>query len=135
VANKVPLLESLQISEKVTRSGRFFASQIRKRFNGLVGGEVEVHDQLDSYILPGSAQGTDRYAEELLRAKVYVGNADMYRRIMLGGTIGSAESYMEQQWSTDDLTLGEDQNGNPLLPTRVATQFTCQQSKKHLRAL
>ena len=50
VANKVPLLESLQISEKVTRSGRFFASQIRKRFNGLVGGEVEVHDQLDSYI-------------------------------------------------------------------------------------
>ena len=104
VANKVPLLESLQISEKVTRSDRFIGSQIRKRFNGLIGGEVEVHDQLDSYILPGSSQGTDCYAEELLRAKVYVGNADMYRRIMLGGTIGSAESYMQQQWSTDDLT-------------------------------
>ena len=104
MANKVPLLESLQISEKVTRSDRFFGSQIRKRFNGLIGGEVEIHDQLNSYVLPGSDQGTDPYAEDLLRAKVYVGNAEMYRRIMLGGTIGSAESYMQQQWSTDDLT-------------------------------
>ena len=104
VASKVPLLESLQISEKVTRSNRFFAGQIRKRFNGLIGGEVEIHDQLNSYVLPGSEQENDRYTENPLRAKVYVGNADMYRRIMLGGTIGSAESYMQQQWSTDDLT-------------------------------
>jgi len=83
VAPKVPLLESLQISEKVPRSARFFSSQIRKRFNGLIGGEVEIHDQLNSYVLPGGSElGTDRYAEDLLRAKVYVGNADMYRRIM-----------------------------------------------------
>ena len=104
VAAKVPLLESLQISEKMTRSDRFFARQIRKRFNGLIGGEVEIHDQLNSYVLPGTQLGPDRYAEDLLRSKVYVGNAAMYRRIMLGGTIGSAESYMQQQWSTDDLT-------------------------------
>lgn len=104
LVTKVPLMESLQNSESFTRANRFFANQIRKRFSGLIGGEVEVHDQLSSFVLPGAQQSTERYAADLLRAKVYVGNADMYRRIMLGGTIGAAESYMQQQWSTDDLT-------------------------------
>ena len=100
----VPLLESMQFRDKVSRSGYFFAGQIRKRFNGLIGGEVEIHDHSGSFVLPGSEQKSDPYAENLLRAKVYVGDADMYRRIMIGGTIGASESYMQQQWSTDNLT-------------------------------
>ena len=104
VAAKVPLMESMQPEDQVRRSNRFFKNQIRKRFHGLVGGEVEVHDQLTSYLLPGSEDNSDLYAANLLRAKVYVGNGEMYRRIMFGGTIGAAESYMLRQWSTDDLT-------------------------------
>ena len=104
VAADIPLMESMEISDKVSRSSQFFAAQIRKRFNGLIGGEVEIHDHLGSFVLPGSEQTSDPYAEDLLRAKVYVGDADMYRRIMLGGTIGAAESYMQQHWSTDNLT-------------------------------
>ena len=100
----VSLIESMQVSDKVSFSSRFFAGQIRKRFNSLIGGEVEIHDHSGSFVLPGSEQTSDPYGEDLLRAKVYVGDAEMYRRIMLGGTIGSAESYMQQQWSTDNLT-------------------------------
>ena len=103
-AAEIPLMESMQVSGKGNRSNHFFAGQIRKRFNGLIGGEVEIHDHSGSFVLPGSEQGSDPYAEDLLRAKVYVGDQEMYRRIMLGGTIGSAESYMQQQWSTDNLT-------------------------------
>ena len=94
----------MQVADKASRSSQFFANQIRRRFNGLIGGEVEVHDHLGDFVLPGSQRASDPYAEDLLRAKVYVGDADMYRRIMLGGTIGSAESYMQQQWTTDNLT-------------------------------
>jgi len=54
VAAKVPLMESMQPEDQVRRSNRFFKNQIRKRFHGLVGGEVEVHDQLTSYLLPGN---------------------------------------------------------------------------------
>ena len=54
VAAKVPLMESMQPEDQVRRSNRFFKNQIRKRFHGLVGGEVEVQDQLTSYLLPGS---------------------------------------------------------------------------------
>ena len=103
-AADVLLMESMRFNDSSNRSSRFFANQIRKRFDCLIGGEVEVHDHLGSFVLPGAKPGVDPYAEDLLRAKVYVGDADMYRRIMLGGTIGSAESYMQQQWSTDNLT-------------------------------
>ena len=104
VTDDVPLMESMQFNDGFSRSSQFFAGQIRKRFNGLIGGEVEIHDHLGSFVLPGSEQTSDPYAEDLLRAKVYVGDAEMYRRIMLGGTIGASESYMQQQWSTDNLT-------------------------------
>ena len=103
-APDVPLMDSMQVSDDVSRSNQFFAGQIRKRLNGLIGGEVEIHDRSGSFVLPGSEQKSDPYSEDLLRAKVYVGNSEMFRRIMLGGTIGAAESYMQQQWSTDNLT-------------------------------
>ena len=101
---EVPLIDSMRVENRVSPSNQFFAGQIRKRFKGLIGGEVEIHDHSKSFVLPGSQQDSDPYAEDLLRAKVYVGDAEMYRQIMLGGTIGAAESYMQQQWSTDDLT-------------------------------
>ena len=104
MASDVPLIESMQVRDTAGRFNRFFANQIRKRFNGLIGGEVEIHDHFGRYVLPGSEQKSDPYAEDLLRAKVYVGDSEMYPRIMLGGTIGAAESYMQQQWSTDNLT-------------------------------
>jgi cyclopropane-fatty-acyl-phospholipid synthase len=40
-----------------------------------------------------------------LNATVTVKHPDFYRRILLGGSIGSAEAYMQGLWQTDDLTV------------------------------
>lgn len=39
-----------------------------------------------------------------IRARVRINDAATYRRLLLGGTIGAAESYMEGAWDCDDLT-------------------------------
>jgi cyclopropane-fatty-acyl-phospholipid synthase len=39
-----------------------------------------------------------------LSAILHVHDPEFFRRILLGGSIGGAESYMDGQWTTDDLT-------------------------------
>lgn len=104
LTHQVPLIESMETSGGKARVGGFFAKQVKKRFGTLIGGEIEIHDAQHSYVLSAPPANSDPYAEDLLRAKVFVGNGDMYRRIMFGGTMGAAESYMQKQWSTDNLT-------------------------------
>ncbi len=54
--------------------------------------------------------GTERYdfgsvrSDEPLRACVHVANVDVYRQMALGGSVGSAEAYMDGAWDCDDLT-------------------------------
>jgi cyclopropane-fatty-acyl-phospholipid synthase len=48
------------------------------------------------------AFGTRRTGE--LHAHVTVHDERFYRRVVLGGTLGAAESYMDGEWSTPDLT-------------------------------
>ncbi len=43
--------------------------------------------------------------EEVLTATVNVRHPDFYTRILFGGSIGSAEAYMQGLWHTDDLTV------------------------------
>jgi cyclopropane-fatty-acyl-phospholipid synthase len=102
--NQVPLIESMECSDAPARGSDFFARQVLKRFGTLIGGEIEIHDAQQSRVLSSPPADKDPYAEDLLRAKVFVGQPEMYRRIMFGGTIGAAESYMQKQWSTDSLT-------------------------------
>jgi cyclopropane-fatty-acyl-phospholipid synthase len=40
-----------------------------------------------------------------LQADVTVHHSQFYSRILLGGSMGAAEAYMERLWSTDDLTV------------------------------
>ena len=39
-----------------------------------------------------------------LTASIFVNRPEFYRRILLGGTIGAAESFIDGAWDTDDLT-------------------------------
>ena len=39
-----------------------------------------------------------------LQAVVHVDNPRLYRRLMFGGALGAAESYLDGDWTTDDLT-------------------------------
>ena len=95
----------LRLSEDVLRDSlgapkpSFFRKQIHSRFDNLIGGDLTVIDRHGSKSVEASAQ-----CEDGLQAKVLVGDDKFYRRIILGGTIGSAESYMDGEWVTDDLT-------------------------------
>ena len=41
-----------------------------------------------------------------LRARIDVLDMSFYSQVALGGSIGAAESYMDQDWQADDLCLG-----------------------------
>lgn len=102
----IPLAGSLALPDKVEGEPKqgFFAKQIRRRFNHLLGGMVHVVDANGGFYLTGDVDLPDSYESDQLSARVYVADQEMYRRIMIGGTIGAAESYMDGQWSTDNLT-------------------------------
>ena len=77
----------------------FFRNQIFKRFHQIVGGNLKVVDQLGSMQSIGSTDPSDD-----LPATVVVGDPKFYKRVMVGGTIGSAESYANSEWVSNDLT-------------------------------
>jgi cyclopropane-fatty-acyl-phospholipid synthase len=81
--------------------GRLVTSVRRKllgKFTKVHGGRVEVFDGNDTHVL-GSQK-----AEQDLLAKILVNDPLFYKKILLGGTIGSAESYIAGQWECSDLT-------------------------------
>ena len=90
--------ESLKHSSKQPKSD-FFRNQIFRRFHQIVGGNLKVVDQLGSMQSVGSNDPTDD-----LPATVVVGDQKFYKRVMIGGTIGSAESYANSEWVSNDLT-------------------------------
>lgn len=98
----VSLAGSLVVQDANSRG--FFANQIRKRFNHMLGGRVDIADKIGEFCLAGDVNQPDQYEADQLRARVFVGDVAMYRRVMTGGTIGAAESYMDGQWATDNLT-------------------------------
>ena len=95
-------LDSNVSSQKTTQTrtkSDFFRNQIFKRFHQIVGGNLKVVDQLGSMQSVGANDPTDD-----LPATVVVGDHKFYKRVMVGGTIGSAESYANSEWVSNDLT-------------------------------
>ncbi len=66
------------------------------RFGRLTGGTISVNDILDSRVM--GQQSDD------LTVAIDVYDPAFYVRTLLGGTIGSAESYMDGEWKVSDLT-------------------------------
>ncbi len=95
-------LDSNVSSQKTTQTrtkSDFFRNQIFRRFHQIVGGNLKVVDQLGSMQSVGANDPTDD-----LPATVVVGDHKFYKRVMVGGTIGSAESYANSEWVSNDLT-------------------------------
>lgn len=55
-------------------------------------------------MMPGSACRLFGGLGKELEAKMSIKDEDFYRRCVLHGTLGFAESYLHQEWETDDLT-------------------------------
>ena len=77
---------------------RFGKNYLLRRFQNLAGGQLTVSDFNDV-----QSMGHDSNAKDL-SVTIDVFDQAFYLRTLLGGTIGSAESYMEGQWRCNDLT-------------------------------
>ena len=67
------------------------------KFESLTGGRIKVNDGRD-----GTTFG--KLDDDQLQVTVAVSNPAFYRKLLVGGTIGSAESYIDNDWGCDNLT-------------------------------
>ena len=76
---------------------RFLRSRTHAGLAGLRGGHLQIQDSLGNAVLG------EKLAEAGLQATLRVHDADFYRQVALNGSVGAGESYMDGQWSSDDL--------------------------------
>ena len=70
---------------------------VLKKFDSLKGGQISLNDCSD-------ATKFGEYDEDRLQVSVTVSDPSFYRKLLVGGTIGSAESYIDNDWGCDNLT-------------------------------
>jgi len=76
---------------------RFARRLVHKMLAGLRHGHLILHDS--------GATFTFGHGESELVAHVYIHSQSVYRRIVLNGSIGAGEAYIEKLWDADDLTI------------------------------
>ena len=79
----------------------FWRSQLLKRFDRLEDANIQLVEMLgnrNETLQIGTGEDSD------LKACVVVKNQAFFKRILFGGMIGSAESYIDGEWACDDLT-------------------------------
>ena len=83
-------------TRKPSRFDRWARSLIHKRLRFLEQGSLTLVD----------AMGTARFGDPLssLSATIQIRELGLYRSIALGGTLAAAESYMDSDWDSEDLT-------------------------------
>lgn len=74
-----------------------FRDAVIARLRTLVNGQLHLLVGGERYLL-------GQTAEDGLSAEIHVHHCRMFRRIALGGSMAAAESYMDGDWSTPDLT-------------------------------
>ena len=77
---------------------RIIRRQVLKTLSRIQGGQILINDS-QGKTLCGTAD-----SESQLSVTINVKDMDFYRQIAMHGSIGAAESYMQQQWDTDNLT-------------------------------
>ncbi|MDA1314770.1 MAG: cyclopropane-fatty-acyl-phospholipid synthase [Acidobacteria bacterium] len=79
----------------IRRIDRIAARLVRNRLDGLTQGELTILDAKNSW----------RFGEHTdLRATITVRDSRFWCEVLLGGSLGAAESYIQGLWSCDDLT-------------------------------
>ena len=68
------------------------------RLRHIQGGRVTVHEGFETQIIGQAGLNAD------LMASIRVHDPALYTRVLTRGALGAAESYMEGQWDSDDLT-------------------------------
>ena len=81
---------------RAARGAGWFRRAVESRLEGLDHGTLTV-------VAGGGTRTFGRAVEGGLAARVVVGDERFFRRVALGGSIGAAESYMDGDWTADDL--------------------------------
>lgn len=76
---------------------RFLRNRVHSGLAGLRGGQLRVSDHAGAVVL-GEAG-----SEPSLHADLRVHDPEFYRQVALNGSVGAGESYMDGQWSSEDL--------------------------------
>lgn len=66
-----------------------------KRMSSLTLGRLTLHSNCSNYVF--GTQGEPN-------ANIYVNDDSAFLKVLLGGTVGAGEAYMDRLWETDDLT-------------------------------
>ncbi len=91
---KLPLSERKQVSG----FERLIRSQVLKALSRIKGGQIIISDPVGKQFCGTASAQSD------LCVTINISQLDFYRQVAMHGSIGAAESYMKEQWSTDDLT-------------------------------
>ena len=78
---------------------RLLRKRVLARLEGLRGGQLRLQDP-EGVVVLGVADGNDP-----LQATLHVRDADFYRQVALNGSVGAGESYMDGQWTSEDLVV------------------------------
>jgi cyclopropane-fatty-acyl-phospholipid synthase len=76
---------------------RFVRDRITERLSALRAGTLTVREGEHTTRFGGSAR-------QDLAAEIHVHSPRLYRRLATGGALGAAESYLQGEWTADDLT-------------------------------
>jgi cyclopropane-fatty-acyl-phospholipid synthase len=77
----------------------FFRSSFRRWLSGIETGAIAVIEGSESW-----STGSNTSEGDSLHAHIAIADPAAYRRMITGSTLGAAESYADDQWSSDDLT-------------------------------
>jgi cyclopropane-fatty-acyl-phospholipid synthase len=80
----------------------FCRNMLFKKLSGLKTGRIEFREHLPTGVFTHVCGQEDAPSD--LRAQVVIHRKQAYSRIALGGSIGTAESYVDSDWDCDNLT-------------------------------
>lgn len=93
-----PVTKGRQSVEASAVPSRGLARQVvLKRLRNLSAGQLKLVDGGSEHVFGSMEAGG-------VEASVRINDANFYRRICYGGSLGAAESYMDGEWDCDDLT-------------------------------
>ncbi len=78
-----------------SRLQTFIRAKVIEQLAQIKQATIWVEDPVGNYVVGESSQ---------LEVRLKINNLDFYQRVALHGSIGAAESYMQQEWRVDDLT-------------------------------
>jgi cyclopropane-fatty-acyl-phospholipid synthase len=91
------ITREMEASEPISGTTRFLRKRILQQLSSLRGGRLAIQDSISHHSFGEKLKETD------LDVTLHIHSIDFYRQVALNGSVGAAESYMQNQWHCQDL--------------------------------